>query len=70
MSRQASKTGSNSVYWLFSVLLIMTVGLADAALIAAVSSLITVVQLMVIAFTVALIDGGVFITARQMSQVE
>jgi len=69
MKRQVLPTGNRLLYWLAGSLLIMSVSLADAALIAVVASLITVVQLIVIAFTVALIDSGVFITAWQMRRL-
>ena len=69
MNRKALPTGNQLLYWLVAALLIISVSLADAALVAAVASLITVVQLIVIAFTVALIDGGVFVTAWQMRRL-
>jgi hypothetical protein len=69
MNSQASNTKNRAVCWFVAVLLIVNVGLADIAIVAAVSSLITVPQLMVIAFTVALIDCGVLITAWRTGQV-
>jgi hypothetical protein len=69
MRRQGLPTDKHFVYWLAAALLIMSVSLANAALIAVVASMITVVQLIVIALTVALIDGGVLITVWQMSGV-
>jgi hypothetical protein len=70
MNRQTSQTGNQLLYWLVAALLIISVSLADAALVAVVASLITAIQLMVIAFTVVLIDGGVLITAWQMRQLK
>ena len=69
MNRQTSDTSSHVAFWLVAALLIMNVALADAAVIAAVSSVITVMQLVVIAYTAALIDCGVLITAWQTHQV-
>jgi hypothetical protein len=70
MNGQVLSTDNRLLYWLVAALLIVSVSLADAALVAEVASLITVVQLIIIAFTVALIDGGVFITAWQMRRLK
>jgi uncharacterized membrane protein len=70
MYRQVLPTGDQLLYWLVAALLIISASLVDAALIAVVASLITVIQLIAIALTVALIDGGVFITAWQMRRLE
>jgi hypothetical protein len=66
MTRQTFPAGNQLLYWLVAALLIISVSIADAALVAVVASAITVAQLIVIAFTIALIDGGVFFTAWQM----
>jgi TctA family transporter len=69
MNKQVVQKNNQLLYGLIAALLIMSVSLVDAALIAVVASLITVVQLIVVAFTVALIDGGVFVTAWQMRRL-
>jgi hypothetical protein len=70
MTPQVLPTGNQLLYWLVAALLIISVSLADAALVGVVASLITVAHLIVIAFTIALIDGGVFITAWQMRRLK
>ena len=61
--------GYHLLNWLVAALLIMSVSLADGALIALVASLVTVAHMIVIAFTVVLIDGGMFVTAWQMRRL-
>ena len=70
MNIEILPTSNQLLYWLVAALLIISVSLGDAALIAEVASVTTVVQLGVIAFTVALIDGGVFVTAWQMGRLK
>jgi len=66
MVKQVSRERDHLLYWIVAVLLIVSVGLADAGIVALSASLVTFVQLAVFALTVALIDGGVFFTAWLM----
>ena len=66
MNKQMSQESDHLLYWIVAVLLIVSVGLADAGIVALSASLITFAQLAVFALTVALIDSGVFFTAWLM----
>jgi hypothetical protein len=66
VKKQVSQESDHLLYWIVAVLLIVSVGLADAGIVALSASLVTVVQLAMFVLTVALIDSGVVFTAWLM----